>query len=91
MAKIRAVLDTNVLVGKYRLALLASAGLGIYELILSPYIMTEVKYVLTGGFKVPEDFATRFIAELEAIVTVVDERDVCGGNYSCDFHSNYSR
>ena len=81
MAKIRAVLDTNVLVGKYRRALLAAAGLGIFEMILSPYILAEVRDVLTGDFKVPEDLATRFIAELEAIATVVDEREVCGGNY----------
>lgn len=36
---------------------------------------------MTGDFKVPEDLASGFIAELEAIATAVDERDVCGGNY----------
>jgi len=54
LEKIRAVLDTNVLVGKNRRPLLAAAGLGIFELILSPFILKEVGEVLTEDFKVPE-------------------------------------
>ena len=81
MEKIRAVLDTNVLIGKYRRALLAAAGLGIYELILSPYILDEVKDVLNEDFEVPETVVTDFVSELEGVATIVDETEISGGNY----------
>lgn len=81
MARIRAVLDTNVLVGRFRRPLLAAAGLGIYELILSPYILGEVRDVLIEDFAVPEIIASVFVSELEDAATVVDETRIRGGNY----------
>lgn len=81
MEQVRAVLDTNVLVGKFRKPLLVAAGLGVYELILSPYILNEVWDVLVGDFEAPLREAAVFVSGLEEIATMVDQTGVTGGNY----------
>jgi predicted nucleic acid-binding protein len=81
LEEVRAVLDTNVLVGKYRQPLLAAAGLGIYELILSPYILDEVGEVLDRVFGVPAEMIANYLARLEDTAAIVDESVIEGGNY----------
>jgi predicted nucleic acid-binding protein len=78
--RIRAVLDTNVLLGAARRHLLLLASLGVYQLVTSQYIMDEVQRIMirlgwdpTGAEILLQ--AIRLVAEL------VDEQTITGGNY----------
>ena len=78
--RIRAVLDTNVLLGAARRRLLLLASLGAYQLVTSQYIINEVQRImvrlswnLTGAEAQLQ--AIRLVAEL------VDEQTITGGNY----------
>lgn len=78
--RIRAVLDTNVLLGAARRRLLLLASLGAYQLVISPYILREMQRIMmrlgwgqTGSEAQLQ--AVRLVAEL------VDEQMITGGNY----------
>ena len=78
--RIRAVLDTNVLLGAQRRHLLILARIGAYKLVSSQYIIDEIQRVmveLAWGRTAAE-------AEIQAILSVaefVDDQMITGGNY----------
>ncbi len=78
--RVRAVLDTNVLLGAPRRRLLLLASLGAYQLVTSQYIINEVQRIMARlGWN-----RTGAEAQLQAIHLVdelVDEQTITGGNY----------
>ena len=78
--RIRAVLDTNVLLGAARHRLLLLASLGAYQLITSPYILAEVhQTMLRLGWSQAGADALMQVIRREA--ELVDEQTITGGNY----------
>lgn len=78
--RIRAVLDTNVLLNVDRKPLLLLASLGIYTLIWSDFIRNELeRKMIEIGWGVETSKA--LVSTIESVAKVVDHRDIEGGNY----------
>jgi predicted nucleic acid-binding protein len=82
---VRAVLDTNVLVGSARNHLLLLASLGVYQLITSRYILDEVERVMKrlGWSKAP---SAALLHAINLVAEVVDEQSITGGSYDLWLH-----
>ena len=74
---IRAVLDTNVLIGPTRRHLLLLASLGAYQLITIPYILTSSLMVRLAGMS----SAAALLQAIHSAAEVVDEQTITGGSY----------
>lgn len=83
--RLRAVLDTNVLLGAPRRRLLLLASLGTYQLVTSQYIIDEAQRVMSrlGWGQAAADALLQVIRR-EA--ELVDERTITGGSYDLWLH-----
>jgi len=78
--RIRAVLDTNVLLGTARRRLLLLASLGAYQLVTSQYIIDEAQRVM-GRLGWSPRGAEAQLQAIRLVAEVVDEQTIAGGNY----------
>ena len=77
---VRAVLDTNVLIGPARRHLLLLASLGAYQLITSRYILDEAARVMVRlGWN--EAAAAALLQAIHLAAELVDEQTITGGSY----------
>jgi len=78
--KIRAVLDTNVLLGSYRLPLLRMAAADLFTIVWSDYIAAEMerKFVEIGW---SENQSTKLRALIDRVAIIVDHTKITAGNY----------
>ncbi len=78
--RVKAVLDTNVLLGARRRHLLLLASIGAYQLVSSHYILAEVQRKMTelGWGKMA---AEALIQAIHLWAEMVDAEMISGGNY----------
>lgn len=78
--KIRVVLDTSVLLGIHRHALLRLAAIGIYTVVCGDYIFAELQRKLVEmGWQTRK--ANELLFLLKKLAIKVDDREITGGNY----------
>ena len=78
--RLRAVLDTSVLLSAERRPLLLLAANGAYTIVTSDYIAGEVRRKLVEmGWGAPK--AEALLAAMDELAEVVDYRQVTGGSY----------
>lgn len=78
--RIRAVLDTSVLLGIHRHALLRLAAIGIYTIVCGDYIFAELQRKLVEmGWQTHK--ANELLFLLEKLAVKVDDSEITGGNY----------
>lgn len=78
--RLRAVLDTNVLLGVARRQLFLLASLGAYQLITSQYILEEAQRVM-ARLHWNAATAEALLESIRRESEVVDEQTITGGNY----------
>lgn len=78
--KLKAVVDTNVLISADRTPLLVNAELGYFELIWSDFIEQEFRRV-TKRIGWTTHSTNRLAAKIASVAQSVDYRQVTGGNY----------
>ena len=77
---LRAVLDTNVLLGSFRRSLLLEAANRRFELVWSDYIESEMMRVMPRMYW-SENAAMVYFKSLELLAERVDYQTIIGGNY----------
>ncbi len=78
--RIRAVLDTSVLLSAERRPLLFLAASELYTIVWSEYIAAEVeRKIVEMGWSAPK--AAELVTALRDIAEMVDYRQITGGNY----------
>ncbi len=78
--RIRAVLDTSVLLSAERRPLLFLAANELYTIVWSEYIAAEVeRKIVEMGWSAPK--AAELVTALRDIAEMVDYRQITGGNY----------
>ena len=83
--RISAVLDTNVLLGVMRHRLILFAGLGVYQLVTSKYIIDEVQRIM-AELRWGRAGAEAQIQAILLVAELVDEQVITGGNYDLWLH-----
>ncbi len=83
--RVRAVLDTNVLVGAARRHLLLLASLGVYQLVTSQYILDEVQRVMNPARLESQVGAEIQLQAIRRVAELVDDSIIVGAAmiYGC--------